>query len=260
MSTTRASFQAARQTTRHNPTVLALLGLAIVAMAITATVAGWIRFVSLTITLPLLGVFQAAVVGAVARTHRENTPLTHTTFTDTLREHWQSVFGAYLAVIVALLTVVSIVFEVLPYIGAAYLIGGGAARGGGIDFLTLPAIIGLVILAFTILIIVLGALMAQFLDVAVVIGNYSAAAAAGEATRLLTEAPLSVIGYTLARIGILVAGLLPAILVAALGLSMPVIGISLALPVGIITVGVALAFLVVFHAHYYTERRPQLAE
>jgi len=207
--------------------------------------------------LPICGVFHAGVVGAVHAESRDNTSVSLGEYTESLRRNWRSVFGAYLGVIIGLLGLTSLLWFVLPEVGTGYILLGSAWRAGDPSYLNFTAVIGLLVVVLFILTLVVGALIVEFLDVAVVVGGQTATGAYTEATSLLVTSPGSVLGYSVLRASILVAGFLPVVVVSTLGISIPGLGIGLAVPVALVTVTFALAFQWAFHTQYYLARRPE---
>jgi hypothetical protein len=161
-------------------------------------------------------------------------------------------FGAQLAIGITLtLAIVFIVGVSVTGAGpgtdpTSTLTGGGAI--GALLFLVL--IVALVTLA----------LVQQFLDVAVVVGDRGAVAALGEAKDILVEGPLSVLGYALLRFGIiLVAVGIPAAAAAGVG----AVGagresgglLAIAAVVLLLAGPVAIAVATAYHVAYYRTRR-----
>lgn len=134
----------------------------------------------------------------------------------------------------------------------------GAATGVGTGLLGAGAAFALLLLALVVFVIVL-AMIFQFVDVAVVVGNESVLGAVAESWSVFRTAPVSVFGYTLLRgLAVLVALGLPlaVVFVANLpvGLSSPV-AIGLLAVTALLFVPLSYLFGVTYHVAFYNRIR-----
>jgi hypothetical protein len=249
MSAVTTSLGAAWRVTVRNPLLAGISLLATVLSVVALLAAGTLSLLGLTPVVPIVGVFHAGVVGAVRAAAREDTDISLGDYAASVRQRWRSVFGAYLGVVIGLLGLVSLLWFVLPEIGTGYILGGSEWRAGDLSYLNLTAVFGLFIVLLFLLALVVSALVVQFLDAAVIAGEETATGAYADAASLLIEAPGSVLGYSLLRAGILLAGIVPVAVAATL------VGTGVAVLVALVTVTLALAFQWAFHTHYYLTRR-----
>lgn len=179
-------------------------------------------------------------------------------FTGGIGDHSLTLMGAY-ALLFAIQMGIGIVFVM-----AFFVVGFGAFAaevGGGDPGAMLGALGGTMLLLFAVAMVVAlaVAIVTQFLDVAVVVGDADATGSFGEAIDLVTSGPLSVLGYSVLRgiAGAIVVGSPLAVGIFAVvygtdgGGTVPVVigllVVVLALPVGF-------AFLLAYHVAYYRRR------
>jgi len=140
---------------------------------------------------------------------------------------------------------------------------GGFAAGSEAPLATLMAlgpIFMLVMFLFMVFMIFVGIVM-QFIDVSVVIGDAGVIDSFGHSFNLVKEAPLSTIGYTILR------GFVPAVMYAVLFVVYFIItqavgveiGVLVAGLLGLVTLLVVPAWMVLYHVAYYMDRRGDAA-
>jgi hypothetical protein len=259
MGAVRTGLGEAWRVTVRNPSLAGISLLATVLSVVALLVAESLPLLGLVPVIPIVGVFHAGVVGAVHAAARDGADISAGDYVTSVRQRWRSVFGAYLGVVLGLLGLVSVLWFFLPELGTGYILLGSAWRAGDLSYLNLTALFGLFLVVLLLLALVVGALVVQFLDTAVVAGEETATGAYTDAATLLAEAPGSVLGYSLLRAGILLVGTVPVAIAATLNVSVPGLGIGLAVPVALVTVTLALALQWAFHTHYYLARRPDRA-
>lgn len=243
---------------RHSPLVIVL---AVVGTGVSMLVLGLSAMaLSPLLALPIAGIFTAGVVAAIDQTRASGRQSALGAYAPALQRTWQQVVVAYLIVVVLLMLVVAILFEGLPYVGASVILGAGALETGSPLDMGTWGLVGLGILLVVFAVLVALAVVAQFLDVAIAIGNADVVDSFRESLRLVRTGPGSVVGYTAIRVGFLVGGLLPPLVVVGLG--RPLIGASVAtllgVAVGLVTVALSVTVQWVYHVEYYRRRATDL--
>jgi hypothetical protein len=216
---------------------------------------GGIIFQVVVLPLGLAGIVAMADAGATGD------DASFDDFTSGVNEYVGSMIGAY-----GLMFLIQTVVVFLVLIVAVFVIGFGALgtemateSDPGAAFASIGLLTILVLLATVLFAVVLG-LVQQFLDVAVVIGGEDPAGALSESVSLITEGPLSVVGYSVLRF--LVFGVTIGVpLAVAFGVT--AVGLeqdtgALLLPAALLVVvafplGIAVGFA--YHVAYYRERR-----
>ena len=194
---------------------------------------------------------------------------------ESLRSSYRSLVGAYVVLFGA---VVLVIVAWLLEVGLVVALGGGidlgalftassrTSLGAATDSAALgvepapmsPATAGLVLL-FTLLalaIALVGGIVVQFFDVAIVVDGASALSSFGDSWRLFRESPVSVLGYSVLRMvpvataGGVVAGayVLGGSVAGSLGAAL------LALLVAAVVGPVTFAFITAYHVAYYDVR------
>jgi hypothetical protein len=185
--------------------------------------------------------------------------------TDALADHGLSLVGAFAVwqgvtlVATLAITVLAVVLFGLGMAGGASLAAGGGDLGASASSVAgaLAGGVGalLVLLVAAVFVANLVALLfVQFLDVAVVLGGASALAAYRHVWTFVRDAPVSVLGYTVARALVTVAAVLPAAVVAAalgaVGVDSTVVA-ALATLAAVGSLALAGTALGTYHAAYY---------
>ena len=181
-----------------------------------------------------------------------------------LKSNFLSLAGAYLVFNVALAAIAAAIAVgglvpvfVMVDAGATEITTAGASAVTGGGFPTDSLIWGAILVyVLIVLVVVAGQVaVAQFLDVAVVVGGESATSAIGAAWRLFREAPLSAIGYTLLRSFVGTAVLVVAGAFYAAGAVVePDVALGLGLLGALLAGPPAGAFLMAYHVTYYDAR------
>lgn len=174
-------------------------------------------------------------------------------YLDTVKEDFVTLAGTYLlyeigVFVFGLLLVVVMLFTGLmgSFAGAAAGESSLASAGVGLGIVAVYVVGLVLILAY--------AVVFQFLDVAVVLGDNGVTDAFRESWRLVREAPLSVAGYTVLR-GLLGAAiLLPGYVIVIAGLQTSDAVMWAGLAVTLLLYPVAFAVVMSYHAAYYGVR------
>lgn len=242
---------------RRNPNLV--LG-GVVATLLLVVVGGVLSFI------PLLGPVLAQIVvtpialaGMIAMANAAATDsASFGDFTDGIGDHSSTLMGAFALLYVVWMGIGMVFLVAAVFVGFGVLSAGavssdpgGAASALGGTFLLIIGVFGIVAL--------LVAIVTQFLDVAVVVGEADATGSFGESVDLVTSGPLSVVGYSILRAVVALVGIgVPFVVGAASvawgledGGSVPMVAgvgvMLLALPVG-------LAFIYAYHVAYYRRR------
>lgn len=210
--------------------------------------------------------FLGGVVGVAAA--GLDGPVAVRDYTDTLGEHFLSLAGAYalyellkfvVSVFVAILVVV-LVAVVLGLEVAADAVAGDPVNTAALTEASLVVLVGVLLVAAGLFLAV--AVVFQFVDVAVVVGDEDAFGALRESWALAREAPLDVLAYSVLRVVVGVAVLLPALVLAVIAAELAGPGTDVAGLLGLASFGlsvllapVAFAVVVSYHAAYYDRRR-----
>lgn len=178
-------------------------------------------------------------------------------FTDGVGDHSVSLMGAY-----ALLFVIQMGIGFLLLIGIFVAGIGTMSAAGAQDPTAMAGALGGTVLLVGLVVVLLYlvvALVTQFLDVAVVVGDADAAGSFSEAVDLVTSGPLSVLGYSLLRgvVALVAIGVPVGVGAVAIGFGVDA-GQTAAIAAGVLLVVVAFpvgfAFLYAYHVAYYRRR------
>lgn len=232
----------------------------VVAMLLLVVVGGVLSFI------PLLGpmvtnivVTPIALAGMVAMANAAATgSSSFSDFTDGIGDHSTRLMGAFALLFAIWMGIGTVFFVAVLFLGTGVM---AAVSTSGDPAASAGALGGTIILIFAVfaLILLLVAMVTQFLDVAVVVGGEDATGSFGESIELVTSGPLSVVGYSILRgvlgliaIGIPFFGGLMAVLWGLdNGGTLPIVAglgvMILALPVGF-------AFMYSYHVAYYRRR------
>lgn len=183
-------------------------------------------------------------------------------FTGGIGDHSVTLMGAFALLFVIQMGIGILFVVAFFFVGfSAFAAGAGTGTGGGDPGAMLGALGGTMLLVFALamLVAVAVALVTQFLDVAVVVGDADATGSFGEAIDLVTSGPLSVLGYSILRglLGVIVIGIPIAVGIVAVvygsdgGGTLP---IALGLLVVVLAIPVGFAFLFAYHVAYYRRR------
>lgn len=171
-------------------------------------------------------------------------------YLDTVKENFVSLAGTFLLYEVGVFVFSIVLVAVMLFTG---LLGSFAGAAAGESALASTGM-GLGIVAtylLGLLAIVTYAVVFQFLDVAVVLGDHGATAAFGKSWQLVREAPLSVLGYTVLRglLGTFI--LLPGYVITIVGVQTSDVVMWVGLGITLLLYPVAFAVLMSYHAAYY---------
>jgi len=249
---------------RKNPLLIAISYVLFLASIPLLIVGGIIAFVlafipiigqlvaRLLIAVPVKLLFFGGMVGVAGKAFGGDLSLKD--FTAVVKNNAKSLGGAY-AIYEAIVFVVGLVVGLVMLFvvfGGSLAVGSvsdpssGLAAGLGAGIVVMYALALLVILAI--------AVVFQFLDVAVVLGDHDATGAFTESIRLVREAPLSVLGYSVLRFLLGAAIVLPGVVVAAAGSQVAdVLGVVGGL-ITLLLYPVAFAVVMSYHAAYYGKR------
>lgn len=242
---------------RRNPNLV--LG-GVVATVLLVVVGGVLSFI------PLLGPVLAQVVitpialaGMIAMANAAATDsATFGDFTDGIGDHSTTLMGAF-ALLYVVWIVLGMVFVVaVIFVGAGVLSAGAASSDPGSAMGALGGTVLLLIGVFGI-VALLVAIVTQFLDVAVVVGEADATGSFGESIELVTSGPLSVVGYSLLRALVALVGIGVPFVVGAVGVGWGLedggaVPIVAGVGVMLLAVPVGLAFIYAYHVSYYRRR------
>lgn len=265
MGTAIDSLGTAAEITTENPLLLGITFLVTVGAFVISGILSFIPLIGQLIATPVTALLFSGIVGAVYVAIRTGRGISFSGYTAAIENKWKSILGAY-TVLVLLQIGIGIALFVLLFFVVGFSAFGASTAGGmegssGPGAASMMAGVGavtlLVFLAFFLVLALLG-MIVQFLDVAIVVGDFSAIEAYSEAWSLFAEAPLSVIGYSLLRGFVTFLGILPAVVVAwALWGSDPMVAIGVAGLVGVVGLTVAFAYAWSYHTAYYVSRRPE---
>lgn len=267
MSAPVASLGDAIQTIRANPQFVAIAAVVLLAGIIASTLTSLIPLIQF-ISTAIVGTVGAAVVGAIAIGTRDSPSGTVELdgIKSTLETDGKTLFLTYLSVsVITLVATIGTILVTLAVVTVAPLSADMAATQlptSPTAASTPPPDVGLVgvglILVIPALILSL-ALPAQFLNVAVVMGNHSVTGAFREAIEVTIDHPISVFGYTILR-GLVIAVLF-LLFISVVGIGSVLnerfgLGLAVALT-PILTAGGAVLYYS-HHVHYYRRlRNPQ---
>ena len=200
---------------------------------------------------------------------------------ESLRASYRSLVGAYAVLVGAvLLAVVAWVFEVtiavlaggsvdVPRLLAASrrtsLAGATDPSAAAVDAVSITpeAAAAVLFLTFlTLALVLVGGLIVQFFDVAIVVDGESALSSLAASWRLFREAPGSVVGYSVLRMLPIVGAGVAVAVAYSVGASMAgsIGGVLIALPVVALLGPITFAFVTAYHVAYYEERVGHTAE
>lgn len=202
------------------------------------------------VMVPLKVLLLGGLVGVAGKGFRGD--LSFGDYVTVLRENAGSLAGAYAiyeGLVFALGLAVGMVLIVVAF-------GGSLAMGAVTESAAMAGfgagMIVLYVAALALFLVI--ALVFQFLDVAVVLGDHDATGAFRESWRLVRDAPLSVLGYTLLRGVLGFAILLPGIVITAVGTQTADVLTILGGVVTLLLYPVAFAVVMSYHAAYYGVR------
>lgn len=223
--------------------VVALAGVFGILLAIFVVGPIVVRFVGAVVVKPLL---FGGVAGLAAAGFEERADLGD--YKDSLRGNFLSLAGGYVLYEVAVLAVsIATGVAVLAVLWLGSELGPTAGEHVELVAFGVGGVGAVVLVAF--------AVTFQFVDVAAVVGGAGGVEAVRESARLTREDPLGVLGYTLARVAVGGAVLLPAVVVGYVVGPVPGLG-----SVGWVLAGllapVAFAAVTSVHVAYYRRRRP----
>lgn len=174
-------------------------------------------------------------------------------YADSVRDNFGSLFGAY-----ALYEVIVLAIGIVVAVVALFVFGLGSmltSPASGDPMATASLGLGIIALYVGVIVLLLVvAIVFQFLDVAVVLGDHSGVDAFKESWRLTREAPLSVLGYSILRMLLGTAILLPGYVVMIGGSMVSDVLIWVGVVITIILYPVAFAVVMSYHAAYYGVR------
>lgn len=200
---------------KRNPIVLLLAFVTQIGMVIGGAVLGIIPLIgplisSILVTPTLLGGYYFAA----DRAHQTG-DTGFDAFTQGMSENWKSLAGAYALVMVLGMGFVFVVAIAAMLMGASVLSAADPSAGA-----SAAALSGSMMFVFPILMLVfiLAAMVIQFIDVAIVVGDENATSTYGKAWSLFRDDPLSVFGYTILRVAVpIVLVAIPAFLMGVTG-------------------------------------------
>lgn len=232
----------------------------VVATVLLVVVGGVLSFI------PLLGPVLAQVVvtpialaGMIAMANAAATDsASFGDFTDGIGDHSTTLMGAFALLYVVWMVIGMVFFVAALFVGFGVLSAGAASSdpGGAVGALggTFLLVVGVFALLF-----LLVAIVTQFLDVAVVVGEADATGSFGESIELVTSGPLSVVGYSILRGVVALVGIGVPFLVGVAGVVWGIEdGGTVALLAGVgvmlLALPVGLAFIYAYHVAYYRRR------
>lgn len=202
------------------------------------------------VAVPLKVLLLGGLVGAAGKGFRGD--LSFGDYLTVVKENARSLGGAY-AIYEGGIFILGLALGVVMLF---VVFGGSLAMGAMTDPGTMAGFgAGMIVLYLIAIALFLAvAVVFQFLDVAVVLGDHDATGAFGESWRLVRDAPLSVLGYTLLRGLLGFAIVLPGILITVAATQ---VADALAVVGGVVTLllyPVAFAVVMSYHAAYYGVR------
>ena len=260
---------------RDNPIYLAVALVTLAASGLGSLLAGYVPVVGELLNSVLVTPALAALMIGMAAAGLATDAASLGDGVESLRSSYRSLVGAYAVLVGA---VVLVIVAWLVEVGLVVVLGGGldlgalvaASSRSSVAAATDPAAVGVepapmspgtagLVLLFTILalaIALVGGLVVQFFDVAIVVDGASALSSFGDSWRLFRESPVSVLGYSVLRMlpvvtaGGVVAGayVLGGSMAGSLGAAL------LALVVAAVVGPVTFAFITAYHVADYDVR------
>lgn len=174
-------------------------------------------------------------------------------YLDSVKDNFTSLFGAFaLFEVIIFAITIGVVIVALFVLGFGSLLGSTTSRApmasAGLGLGVVALYFGTIVLVLTI------AMVFQFLDVAVVLGDHGAVDAFKESWRLTREAPLSVFGYSIMRglLGGIVV--LPGWVLVIAGTHVSDVVMYVGFVITLLLYPVAFAVVMSYHAAYYGVR------